>query len=60
MVNAIPPGQGMTLKMLSDCDRALEEINDGEAVWMPYTTHDIPWHRPQELADIMDRFLQQP
>ncbi len=28
-----------------------------EAAWMPETIHDIPWHHPQELVEIMRRFL---
>ncbi len=28
-----------------------------DVAWMPDTIHDIPWHRPHELATIMQRFL---
>ena len=32
-------------------------LKDFEAVWMPDTIHDIPWHRPHELLTIMRTFL---
>lgn len=38
--------------------RAQERLRDCQVVWMPETIHDIPLHRPKELADLITRFAE--
>jgi len=38
-------------------NEAKAKLKHFDAAWMPETIHDIPWHRPQELVEIMRRFL---
>ena len=39
-------------------EAAKANIKQFEMAWMPDTIHDIPWQRPQELANIMRDFLR--
>lgn len=36
---------------------ATDRLEHSELVWMPNTHHDIPWHRPAELAAELVRFF---
>jgi pimeloyl-ACP methyl ester carboxylesterase len=36
---------------------ALRQLANGRAIWMEDTSHDIPWHRPNELVAVMLDFL---
>lgn len=57
IVNAGAPGADAQMdSYLRDAERLIAQA---QIVWMPDTIHDIPWHRPRELVDVLDEFLRQ-
>ena len=57
IVNAIAPGQLTNSQITAYVAEAEQMISSVQTVWMPNTIHDIPWHRPDELLNIMGQFL---
>lgn len=60
IVNAVAPGTAVDPQLRKYADEAQRQLRRAEVVWMRDTIHDIPWHRPSELVEVMDRFLQLP
>jgi pimeloyl-ACP methyl ester carboxylesterase len=56
IVNAVS-GAEIDPQMASYAQQAEAAISQARVVWMRDTIHDIPWHRPVELTEIMRRFL---
>ena len=40
-------------------DAAEKGLKDGRVRWIPETIHDIGYHKPQELAKVIDEFLSE-
>ena len=40
-------------------DAAEKGLKDGRVRWIPETIHDIGYHKPQELSDVIDEFLSE-
>jgi pimeloyl-ACP methyl ester carboxylesterase len=57
IVNAVAAGQSVTPDMARYVSLAEQGVRDCQVVWMHDTTHDIPWHRPQELSAVLNGFL---
>jgi len=57
IVNAIAPGESVDPQFLASMTEAEEMIGNVQVAWMPDTTHDIPWDRPDELLAILGEFL---
>jgi pimeloyl-ACP methyl ester carboxylesterase len=57
IVNAVPPGQPVSPKSQDYAQQAASRIGQVEIIWMHDTAHDIPWHRPQALTEILNHFL---
>ncbi|MBK8024716.1 MAG: alpha/beta hydrolase [Chloroflexi bacterium] len=57
VVNAVPASHTSDAQMQEYARQAESLAPDVRVVWMPDTIHDIPWHRPRELVDVLDGFL---
>jgi pimeloyl-ACP methyl ester carboxylesterase len=57
IVNAVSPGETVSPEGQRYARRAAAGIAQVEIKWMPDTSHDIPWHRPEALAEILNDFL---
>ena len=40
-------------------DAAEKSLKNGRVHWIPKTIHDIGYHKPQELAQVIDDFLSE-
>lgn len=58
IVNAVAPGKDLDPQLQKYADAAQRQLKQANVVWMKDTIHDIPWHRPKELAEVIERFLQ--
>ncbi len=48
-----------TARKRADVARAQELLPHGHTLWFEDTVHDIPLHRPQELAEAINQFAEQ-
>jgi pimeloyl-ACP methyl ester carboxylesterase len=60
IVNTVAPGKDIDPQWQRYSDDALSQLQHGQVVWMRDSIHDIPWHRPAELAEVIGRFLGTP
>jgi pimeloyl-ACP methyl ester carboxylesterase len=57
VVNAVPTsGQRSPLVTLAT-KQAERFVDDIQVIWMNDTDHDIPWHRPQALLELLETWL---
>ncbi len=57
IVNVVSPGQDIDPQMQQYADDAQSQLQHSQVVWMPNSVHDIPWHHPAELVEVIRRFL---
>lgn len=57
IVNAVSPGQSISPESQRYAGQAEESIAELAIRWMPDTSHDIPWHRPEALTEVLNDFL---
>lgn len=50
-------GSEFALRRLAMVDSAIGYLKNGRVEWIPETIHDIGYHKPQELADAIRKFL---
>ncbi len=59
IINAVDTGESPDPQFKMTIADAQQLLRNSKAVWMPNTSHDVPWHRPQELVSVMRQFLQE-
>lgn len=57
IVMAVEPGRTITPQECGYAEQAERGLANARVVWMFDTIHDIPWHRPQELNEVLAVFL---
>ncbi len=59
IVNAVAPGEAPDADVQAATDEAERLIPQARVIWMDESIHDIPWHRPQELVDVLLPFVSE-
>ncbi|MFN8493699.1 MAG: alpha/beta hydrolase [Caldilineaceae bacterium] len=58
----IPPGMAQQpdawqVEKQKQVQQAEQLLNQGQVVWFPETIHDVPWQRPEQLANTINEFI---